>query len=64
MPLCVKSFVWQLVYASKSTFHLIQIVVKTKLGIEISDQIKRIVTWGGGGSVKGQKSVTYYLNGP
>jgi hypothetical protein len=57
MP-CVKSFVWQLVYASKSTFYFIQIVVETKLGIKISDQIK------GGGSENGQKSATYYLNGP
>jgi hypothetical protein len=49
MPLSMKSFVWQLVYASKSTFFLIQIAVQSKLGIKISDQIKIIVTRGGGG---------------
>ncbi len=48
MPLSVKSFVWQLVYASKSTFYFFQIVVETKLGIKISYQNKRIVTMGGG----------------
>jgi hypothetical protein len=36
----------------KSTSYLIQIVVETNLGIK-SDQTE-----------KGQKSVTYYLNGP
>ncbi len=61
MLLRVKSYVCQLVYASKST----SLTVQCKLGIKISDQIKRIVTRGGrGGSEKGQKSVTYYLNGP
>jgi hypothetical protein len=48
MLLRVKSFVWQLVYASKSTFFLIQIAVQRKLGIKISDTIIRIVTRGGG----------------
>jgi hypothetical protein len=63
MLLEVKSFVWKLVYASKSAFFLIEITIRSKLGIKISDQNKRIAT-GGGGSEKGQKSVTYYLNGP
>jgi hypothetical protein len=63
MLLRVKSFVWQLVYASKSTFFLIQIAVQSKLGIKISDSIKRIVTGGGRGSEKARKSVTYYLYG-
>ncbi len=52
MLLKVKFFVWQLVYASKSTFFLIQIAAQRKLGIKISDLIKRIVTRGGGGSEK------------
>jgi hypothetical protein len=64
MLLRVKSFVWQLVYASKSTFFFIQLAVQRKLGIKISDTIMRIVTRGGGGLEKAQKSVTYYLNDP
>ncbi len=52
MPLRVKSFVWQLVNASKSTFFLIQIAVLSKLGIKINDQIKIIVTGGGKGLKK------------
>jgi hypothetical protein len=64
MLLEVKTFVWLLVYASKSTFFLIQSSVQRKLGIKISDQIKIIITrGGGGGSEKGLKIVTYYLNG-
>jgi hypothetical protein len=55
MLLRVKSFVWQLVYASKSTFFLIQIAVHRKLGIKISDPIKRIVTRGEGGAEKAPK---------
>jgi hypothetical protein len=55
MPLSVKFFVWQLVNASKSTFFLIQIAIQTKLGIKISDQIKRIITRGRGGVRKGPK---------
>ncbi len=63
MLLRVESFVWQLAYDSKSTFFLIQIAVQRKLGIKISDPIKRIVTRGGG-SKRPKKSVTYYLYDP
>jgi hypothetical protein len=37
MILEVKTFVKQLVYASKSTFFFIQIAIQSKLGIKISD---------------------------
>ncbi len=60
MLLEVKSFVWKLVYASKSAFFLIQISIRSKLCIKISDQNKRIVTRGGG-SKKGRKSVEWPL---
>ncbi len=49
MLLRVKSFAWQLGYASKSTFFLIQRAFQSKLGIKISDQIKTTREGGGGG---------------
>ncbi len=50
----VKSSVRRLVFASKSTFFLIKITVRSKLDIKISFQIERIVTRGRG-SKKGKK---------
>jgi hypothetical protein len=50
--------------ASKDTFLLIHLIFQSNLSLKISHQKMKIVTQGGGGSEKSQKSVTYYLNCP
>jgi hypothetical protein len=57
----VKSFVWLKDEAPKETLFLIHISFHIKLGLKSVINIKKKnVTEGG----RGQKSVTYYLNGP